>query len=155
MTFAIRPMKDDETGILHELILGLADYERLKDQVTSTPEMLKRQIVEERRAHVLFATLDDNPIGFALYFYNFSTFVGKKGLYLEDLFILPKHRKQGYGKALFLELVAIAKRENCGRMEWTVLDWNAPSIAFYKAMGAKPLDDWTIFRLDEKTLKSL
>lgn len=155
MTFAIRPMKDDEAGILHELILGLADYERLKDQVTSTPEMLKRQIVEERRAHVLFATVDDVPIGFALYFYNFSTFVGKKGLYLEDLFILPEHRKQGYGKALFLELVAIAKREHCGRMEWTVLDWNAPSIAFYKAMGAKPMDDWTIFRLDEKTLKSL
>jgi GNAT superfamily N-acetyltransferase len=155
MTFAIRPMKDDEAGILHELILGLADYERLKDQVTSTPEMLKRQIVLERRAHVLFATVDDVPIGFALYFYNFSTFVGKKGLYLEDLFILPEHRKQGYGKALFLELVAIAKREHCGRMEWTVLDWNAPSIAFYKAMGAKPMDDWTIFRLDEKTLKSL
>jgi len=155
MTFAIRPMKDDETGILHDLILGLADYERLKDQVVSTPALLKRQIVEERRAHVLFATVDDVPIGFALYFYNFSTFVGKKGLYLEDLFILPQHRKQGYGKALFLELVAIAKHENCGRMEWTVLDWNAPSIAFYKAMGAKPLDDWTIFRLDETTLKSL
>jgi GNAT superfamily N-acetyltransferase len=155
MTFAIRPMKDDEAGILHELILGLADYERLKDQVTSTPEMLKRQIVEERRAHVLFATVDDKPVGFALYFYNFSTFVGKKGLYLEDLFILPEHRKQGYGKALFLELAAIAKREECGRMEWTVLDWNAPSIAFYQAMGAKPLEDWTIFRLDEKTLKSL
>jgi GNAT superfamily N-acetyltransferase len=155
MTFAIRPMRDDETGKLHELILGLAEYERLKDQVISTPERLKQQIVEERRANVLFATLDDVPIGFALYFYNFSTFVGKKGLYLEDLFVLPEHRHQGYGKRLFLELAGMAKREGCGRMEWTVLDWNAPSIAFYRAMGAKSLDDWTIFRLDETTLKSL
>jgi GNAT superfamily N-acetyltransferase len=116
---------------------------------------LKQQIVQERRAHVLFATLDDVPIGFALYFFNFSTFVGKKGLYLEDLFILPEHRHQGYGKKLFLELTAVAKREGCGRMEWAVLDWNAPSIAFYRSMGAKSLDDWTIFRLDEASLKSL
>lgn len=155
MTFAIRPMRDDETDKLHELILGLAEYERLKDQVISTPEGLNQQIVQERRAHVLFATLDDVPIGFALYFFNFSTFVGKKGLYLEDLFILPEHRHQGYGKKLFLELTAVAKREGCGRMEWTVLDWNQPSIAFYRSMGAKSLDDWTIFRLDEASLKSL
>lgn len=155
MTFSIRPMKETETTTLHDLILGLAEYERMKDQVTSTPELLYRQIFEERHAHVLFATLDDLPIGFALYFFNFSTFVGKKGLYLEDLFILPEHRHQGYGKALFLELTKIAKDQDCGRMEWSVLDWNQPSIEFYRKMGAVSMDDWTIFRLNEKTLKSL
>ena len=106
---------------------------------------------DRHRAEAVFAVVDGREVGFALYFFNFSTFIGHSGLYLEDLFVWPEYRGKGYGKALLLHLAAIALEKNCGRMEWTCLDWNQPSIDFYLSIGAKPMNDWTIYRLDPRT----
>ena len=118
-------------------------------------EELRINIFEKNYAEVLIAEEDEKPVGFALYFHNFSTFVGKPGIYLEDLFVEPEMRGKGYGKALLVELAKIAKERNCGRLEWAVLDWNTPSIEFYKSLGAKPMDEWTVFRLDKNGIENL
>ena len=126
----------------------LAEYERLSSSVVATEEMLEKWLFDRRSAEVLFVEEDGVPVGFALYFYNFSTFEGRPGLYLEDLFVVPEHRGKGYGKGLFLHLAQIARREGCGRMEWVCLDWNEPSLKFYKGMGAKALNEWLIHRIE-------
>ena len=153
--FQIRRAVPSDTPVIFDLIKKLAVYEKLEDDVITSVEELQENLFSKSFAKVLMAEEDRKPVGFALYFYNFSTFVGKPGIYLEDLFVEPEYRGKGYGKALLIELAKIAKAEDCGRFEWSVLDWNTPSIEFYKALGAKPMDDWTVFRLDAAGIANL
>ena len=130
-------------------IKELAKYEKMSELVTATPELIKEWIFEKQKANVLFAVEDNKEVGYALYFYNYSTFTGKAGLYLEDLFILPEYRHKGYGLELINELKNICRNEKLGRFEWQCLNWNEPSIKFYEKLGAKQHNEWLIFRMDE------
>ncbi len=149
MNLIIRHALENEASLILRFIKGIAEYEKLSDQVQATEESIYKSIFVDKDARVLIAFLDAIPVGFALYFFNYSTFKGKKGLYLEDLFIYEEYRKLGIGKKLFEELKTIANKENCGRMEWVCLDWNQNAIDFYLSKRAKPLDEWTIYRIDE------
>jgi len=151
----IRPATKADAQVIVELIRQLADYEKLSHEAVMTPELIEKNVFENGYAHVLLVEENEAIIGFALYFFNFSTFLGKPGLYLEDLFIEPQHRGKGYGKQLLIELARIAVEKECGRMEWIVLDWNTPSIEFYKSLGAFPLDEWTVYRLTEDKMRIL
>jgi len=154
--FAIRPATIGDVPIILELIRDLATYERAPHDVTATEEQLTDVLFGEKRAaEVLLAFEGDTPIGFAVFFPNFSTWVGRPGLYLEDLFVRPEHRGKGYGRALLVYLAGIARDRGCGRMEWAVLDWNAPAIDFYKKLGAAPLEEWKIFRLTRDGIAKL
>lgn len=153
--FEIRYATVNDTPLILEFIKALAEYEKMSDEVTATPELLREWIFEKKKAEVLFAVEDGKEVGFALFFHNFSTFLGRAGIYLEDLFVLPEYRGRGYGKALLKKLAAVAVERDCGRLEWCCLDWNKPSIDFYLSLGAKPLEDWTIYRLTGDTLKAL
>ncbi len=155
MTFQIREATPSDSQVIFSLIQQLAVYEKLENEVVTTAEELENQIFKNKYAHVLIAEEKGIPVGFALYFFNFSTFVGKPGLYLEDLFVEPEHRGKGYGKKLLIELAKIAVKKQCGRMEWSVLDWNQPAIDFYKSLQAKPMDEWTVFRLTENDIFQL
>jgi GNAT superfamily N-acetyltransferase len=147
-TFQIRPARAEDVHVILQLIRDLATYERAPDEVTATEEQLVDVLFGERpAAEVLLAFKGKSPVGFAVYFYNFSTWIGRPGLYLEDLFVKPESRGKGYGRALLVELAKIARDRGCGRMEWAVLDWNEPAIKFYRALGAKPMHEWTVFRL--------
>lgn len=141
---------------IQHFIEALADYEKLRDQVVATPELLEEWLFERKKAEVLFA-LDETgkPVGFALFFHNFSTFLGRAGIYLEDLFVLPEFRGRGYGKGLLTRLAQLAVERGCGRLEWSCLDWNQPSIDFYKRMGAVPMEDWTVYRITGERLAEL
>ncbi len=149
----IRQARPDETGKVLELIKELAVYEKCADEVVADEATLHHSLFVEKSAEVVFAEVNDKIIGFALFFHNFSTFVGRKGLYLEDLFIVPEKRGLGYGKALLKHLAQMATERNCGRMEWICLDWNKPALSVYRKIGAVPMSDWTVQRLDEKVLK--
>jgi GNAT superfamily N-acetyltransferase len=152
----IRPASEADLGTIEELIRALAEYERLSDEVAMDAELLRKGLFGERRyAEVLIAEVDGEPAGFALFFHNFSTFLGRPGIYLEDLFVKPEHRGKGYGRALLKRLAEIAVERDCGRLEWAVLDWNEPAIGFYKKLGARPNDDWTVFRLADESLNQL
>lgn len=153
--FNIRKAIPEDTPTILHLITQLAIYEKLEHEVITTVEELRENIFEKKYAEVLIAEEDQKPVGFALFFHNFSTFVGKPGLYLEDLFVELDCRGKGYGKALLAALAKIAQERNCGRMEWSVLDWNTPSIEFYKSLGAKPMDEWTVFRLTQDGIDHL
>ncbi len=153
--FTIRQAQESDTALLLEFIRALARYEEMEHEVQATEEDLRQAMFVRGRAHALIAEEDGQPVGFALYFYNFSTFLGHEGLYLEDLFIRPEHRKKGYGKALFEALATIAQNEGCGRFEWWCLDWNSPSIGFYKSLGAKAMDEWTVYRLTRQHIDAL
>ncbi|WP_234108439.1 GNAT family N-acetyltransferase [Chryseobacterium sp. R2A-55] len=153
--FKIRKATAQDIPTIFDLIKKLAVYEKLENDVITSEEELKENIFDKDFAKVLIGEEDGNPVGFALYFYHFSTFVGKPGMYLEDLFVEPDYRGKGYGKKLLIELAKIAENEKCGRFEWSVLDWNTPSIEFYKSLGAKPMDEWTVFRLDKKGISEL
>ncbi|MEC5394929.1 GNAT family N-acetyltransferase [Bergeyella sp. RCAD1439] len=155
MNFKIRKAEASDTETIHHLIRQLAIYEKMEEEMVATVEELRRKLFEDRYAEVLIAEEQNRPVGFALYFYNFSTFLGKPGLYLEDLFVEPEYRGKGYGKALLAALARIAKSKDCGRMEWSVLNWNAPSIAFYKSLGAFPMDEWTVYRLNQTEIENL
>ena len=144
----------DEERILF-FIKELAGYEKMEDEVVATPQLLREWIFEKQKAEVIFPVIDGKEIGFALFFHNFSTFLGRAGLYLEDLFILPEYRGKGYGKATLKELARIAVSRGCGRFEWWCLDWNRPSIDFYLSLGAQPMNEWTTYRLTGETLKSM
>jgi len=147
---------ESDVPLLLRFIRDLAVYEKLSHQVTATEDGLRRTLFGARPyAEALIARQDGAPVGFALFFHNYSTFLGKPGLYLEDLFVEPAHRGQGVGKALLRRLAALTLERDCGRLEWAVLDWNAPAIAFYRALGATPMHDWTVFRLEEEALRSL
>jgi GNAT superfamily N-acetyltransferase len=152
----IRPATEADLGTIEELIRALAEYERMADEVVMDAELLRKGLFGDRPyAEVLIAEVDDEAVGFALFFHNFSTFVGRPGIYLEDLFVKPEHRGSGLGKALLKRLAEIAVERDCGRMEWAVLDWNEPSIGFYKKLGARPNDDWTVYRLTGEALQKL
>ena len=151
----IRKAEREDAALVLEFIKGIAKYEKMENEVEATVELLKEQLFDKGRAEVIFAMEDGKEVGFALFFHNFSTFVGRGGLYLEDLYVYPEYRGKGYGKALFLELVRIANERKCGRMEWVCLNWNTPSIEFYRSLGAVPLDEWTTYRLDEKGIERL
>lgn len=136
-------------------IKELAAYEKMLDEVVATEELLKEWLFNKKKAEVIFACENGCEIGFALFFHNFSTFLGKAGIYLEDLFVLPECRGKGYGKAVLKELARIAVERKCGRLEWWCLDWNQPSIDFYLSLGAEPMDDWTVYRITGQTLIKL
>jgi GNAT superfamily N-acetyltransferase len=154
--FQIRPAGVGDVPIILELIRDLATYERAPDEVTATEEQLVDVLFGERPvAEVLLAFEAESPVGFAVYFYNFSTWLGRAGLYLEDLFVKPEKRGKGYGRALLVELAKIARDRGCGRMEWAVLDWNEPAIKFYRALGATPMNEWTVFRLTRDEIAKL
>jgi GNAT superfamily N-acetyltransferase len=144
----IEPATDADVPAILELIKGLADYERLSAEVVATEDGLRRSLFgPSSHVRVLMARADARAVGFAVYFYNFSTFLGRSGLYLEDLFVLPAWRRQGVGRQLLRELARLAVREGCGRLEWSVLDWNTPAIEFYRSIGARAMDEWTVYRL--------
>lgn len=152
--FEIRFAQEKDSEIILGFIKALAEYENMSGDVVATPELLREWIFEKKKAEVIFAVEDGKEVGFALFFHNFSTFLGRAGIYLEDLFVLPEHRGKGYGKALLKFLSKTACERGCGRLEWCCLDWNKPSIDFYLSVGAKPLDDWTIYRMTGEELKN-
>jgi len=145
-----------DVPVLLAFIRKLAEYEKLTDQVSATEEHVRAALFGPGRvAEALLAYLDDEPVAFAVFFHNFSTFLGRPGIYLEDLFVDPPHRGKGIGKALLIELARLAQARNCGRLEWAVLDWNESAIEFYRSLGAVPMDDWTVFRLTGDALARL
>ena len=146
---------EKDAALILQFIKELAEYETLLDQVTATEEILRTEIFEKEGAEVLFALEDGKEVGFALFFHNFSTFLGKSGLFLEDLFVRPEKRGKGYGRAILKKLASIAKERGYGRMEWHCLDWNEPSIEFYYSIGAEALDDWTVYRLTQNAIAKL
>lgn len=151
--FNIRHAVPEDTRLILDFIKKLAEYERCLDEVVADESTLYNSLFVEKSAEVIIAEEDGMAIGFALFFHNFSTFVGRKGLYLEDLFILPEKRGLGYGKRILKYLARLAVERNCGRMEWICLDWNAPSLAFYRKIGAFPLDEWTVQRMTEDVMR--
>lgn len=153
MTF--RFATEADCPLILSFIRGLAEYEKMADQVVATEELLREWIFEKRKAEVLFVCEGEHEVGFALFFHNFSTFLGRAGIYLEDLFVLPDARGKGYGKGLLRKLAQITVERGCGRLEWACLDWNKPSIDFYLSLGAVPMDDWTTYRLTGETLKEM
>jgi len=152
---SIRFAQPSDTETIAQFIRGLAEYENLPNEVVATPELLREWIFEKQKAEVLFAEVDGMPVGFALFFHNFSTFLGRAGIYLEDLFVKPEYRGMGCGKALLRHLAQITLERGCGRLEWACLDWNQPSIDFYLSLNAKPMTEWTTYRLTGDTLQAL
>ena len=144
--------KEEDCGKILEFIKALAEYEKMSNDVVATEELLREWIFEKQKAEVIFALEDGKEVGFALFFHNFSTFLGRAGIYLEDLFVLPEYRDKGYGKGLLKVLAGITVERGCGRLEWQCLDWNKPSIDFYISLGAVPMEDWTLYRLTGDTL---
>lgn len=155
MELTFRQATRQDTALILRFIRDLAAYENMLEQVSADEETLREWLFEKKKAEVLFAVLQGKEVGFALYFYNFSTFLGKAGLYLEDLFVKPEYRGYGYGKAILKKLSQIALERGCGRLEWWCLDWNKSSIDFYRSLGAEPMDDWTVYRIAGDTLKNL
>ena len=153
--FQFRYANESDVSLILEFIKGLAEYEKMSDEVIATEDLLREWIFEKKKAEVIFALEDTQAVGFALFFHNFSTFLGRAGIYLEDLFVKPEYRGKGYGKALLKQLAAIAVERGCGRLEWSCLDWNKPSIDFYLSLGAKPMDEWTVYRVTGKKLNQL
>ena len=146
---------ENDVALILQFIRELADYEKMLDEVVATEELLKEWIFEKQKAEVIFVLDDGKEVGFALFFHNFSTFLGRAGIYLEDLYVRPECRGKGYGKALLKKLAQIAVERGCGRLEWWCLDWNRPSIDFYLSLGAEPMEDWTVYRIAGKTLTDL
>ncbi len=152
----IREATKKDVPLILSLIKELAVYEKLLHEVVATEDQLTEMLFGQKKyAEVLIANYDNENAGFALFFHNFSTFLGKPGIYLEDLYVKPQLRGKGIGKSLLLSLVKLAKERNCGRVEWAVLNWNEPSIKFYESLGAKPMNQWTVYRLSEDEINSL
>lgn len=149
----IRFACSEDAGQILKFIKALAEYEKLSHAVVATEETLRKTLFEDKEAEVLMAFWNEEPAGFALFFHNYSTFLAQKGIYLEDLFVNPNLRGLGIGKSLLQRLTEIALERNCGRLEWSVLDWNKPAIDFYISIGAKPNEEWTSYRLDEKAMR--
>ena len=156
MTIQLRSAEKVDVAVIAELIRGLARYEKLEDQVEMTEELLATALFGERPyAEVVLAEDGGRPVGFALFFHNFSTFLGRPGIYLEDLFVLPEHRGSGIGRMLLAHLAQLAVERGCGRLEWAVLDWNRDAIGFYERLGARPNSEWTVYRLTGEALATL
>ncbi len=155
-TFTIRTAERGDVPLLLGFIRELAKYERLADEVSATEDVLERTMFGEHAyAEALLGYAGETPVGFAIFFHNFSTFLGKPGLYLEDIYVKPEHRSNGYGRAMLRHLAGMAVERGCGRVEWAVLDWNESAIQFYRTLGARPMDDWIIYRLDGDALRAL
>ena len=153
VSFRYTERKDVELILF--FIKELAKYEKMEDEVVATTELLEEWIFDKQKAEVIFAVVDEKEIGFALFFHNFSTFLGRAGIYLEDLFVMPEYRGHGYGKATLKKLAEIAVERNCGRLEWACLDWNKPSIDFYLSLGAVQMDEWTTYRMTGEVLEKM
>ena len=153
--FLFRNAERKDTPLILEFIQKLAAYEKMADEVVADVSTLEQWIFDKQKAEVIFALEGGKEIGFALFFHNFSTFLGRAGIYLEDLYVEPEYRGKGYGKALLQKLASIAVERGCGRLEWWCLDWNQPSIDFYLSLGAQPMSDWTVYRITGDTLKNL
>jgi len=154
--FQIRPATEADVPVVLSFIKRLAIYERLQDEVVATEELLRQTLFGERRtAEVAIGYLENDPVGFVLFFHNYSTFLGRPGIYIEDLFVDEPFRRRGYGRALLLYVARLAKARGCGRLEWSVLDWNRPAIDFYKTLGAVPMSEWTVFRVTGQSLERL
>lgn len=145
---------ENDAALILNFIKGLAEYEKMSDDVVATEDLLREWIFEKKKAEVVFALENGVEVGFALFFHNFSTFLGRAGIYLEDLYVKPEYRGRGHGKALLQKIAQIAVERECGRLEWCCLDWNKPSIDFYLSLGAMPLDEWTSYRFAGEGLKS-
>ena len=154
-TLSFRAAAPDDAALILRFIKALAEYEGMADQVVATEALLQEWLFVRQKAEVIFAVCDGREVGFALFFHNFSTFLGRAGLYLEDLFVLPEYRGRGYGKAILNRLAQIAVQRGCGRLEWWCLDWNKPSIDFYLSMGAEPMSDWTVYRISGNQLQEM
>ena len=154
-SFHFRYAEPADAGLILAFIKELADYEKMADEVIATEDLLREWIFEKKKAEVIFALEDGKEVGFALFFHNFSTFLGRSGLYLEDLFVKTEARGKGYGKGLLRQLARIALERGCGRMEWWCLDWNQPSIDFYRSLDAEPMSEWTTYRLTGDTLRKM
>ena len=152
---AFRYAQRTDVPLILRFIRELADYEKMLDEVVADEKTLEEWIFDRQKAEVIFALEGRKEVGFALFFHNFSTFLGRAGIYLEDLYVQPEYRGQGYGKALLKKLAAIAVERGCGRLEWWCLDWNKPSIDFYLSLGAEPMSDWTVYRIAGDTLQKL
>lgn len=152
---SFRKAEEADCALILYFIKELASYEKLADEVVATEELLSEWLFEKKKAEVIFVCEDKKEIGFALFFHNFSTFLGRAGIYLEDLYILPEYRGKGYGKATLKKLAQIAVSRGCGRLEWWCLDWNLPSIEFYRSLGAEPMDEWTVYRITGDTLTEM
>ena len=150
-----RMAKREDTALILQFILELAEYEKMRSEVVADEATLEEWIFDRQKAEVLFVLADGKEVGFALFFHNFSTFLGRAGIYLEDLYVKPEYRGKGYGKAILKRLASIAKERGCGRLEWWCLDWNQPSIDFYLSLGAQPMSDWTVYRIAGDTLTAL
>ena len=154
--FHIRPARGDDAALVLSFIRGLAEYERAPNEVVATETDIRATLeADPKRAEVVLAFDGEVPVGFALFFHNYSTWLGRAGLYLEDLFVQPEHRGRGHGRRLLAHLAAIARERGCGRMEWSVLDWNEPAIGFYRSLGAVPMSEWTVHRLTGDALEAL
>ena len=149
-----RTATENDVALIFEFICGIAEYEKMTDEVVANEDLLREWIFEKNRAEVIFAMEDGVEVGFALFFHNFSTFLGRSGIYLEDLFVKPEYRGRGHGKALICELARITVERGCGRLEWCCLDWNTPSIDFYLSLGARQMNEWTTYRLTGDSLKA-
>lgn len=155
-SLVIRPAVEGDSAVIVQFIEELAEYEQLRHQCQATPEAIRQHLFGSApKAEAILAEWEGKPVGFALFFHNFSTFLAKPGIYLEDLYVQPNMRGRGIGKALLVHLTQLARERDCGRLEWSVLDWNAPSIAFYRSLGARPMDEWTVHRLEGEALKAL
>ena len=152
MNLTFRYAEESDTGLILQFIKDLAKYEKMLDEVIATEDTLRKWLFEKKKAEVIFAVVDEVEVGFALFFHNFSTFLGRAGIYLEDLYVKPEYRGQGYGKAILKKLAQIAVERECGRLEWWCLDWNKPSIDFYLSLGAEAMKDWTVYRIAGNTL---
>lgn len=152
---SFRYAERNDVSLILKFIRELAAYEKMLDEVVADEATLEEWIFDKNKAEVIFACLDGKEIGFALFFHNFSTFLGRAGLYLEDLYVSPEYRGKGYGRAILKKLASIAVERKCGRLEWWCLDWNKPSIDFYLSLGAEPMSDWTVYRIAGETLKNL
>ncbi|MBO7444564.1 MAG: GNAT family N-acetyltransferase [Methanobrevibacter sp.] len=152
---SFRYAEEKDCKLILDFIKDLADYENLLDEVVATEEILKEWIFDKKTAEVIFALEDEVEVGFALFFHNFSTFLGRAGIYLEDLYVKPEYRGNGYGKGLIKRLAEIAVERKCGRLEWWCLDWNKSSIEFYLSLGAEPMDEWTVYRISGETLENM
>ncbi|MDR3365328.1 MAG: GNAT family N-acetyltransferase [Clostridiales Family XIII bacterium] len=153
MVFRFAERRD--TALILYFVKRLAEYEDMLDEVAATEDVLEEWIFGQKKAEVIFAVSGGKEVGFALFFHNFSTFLGRAGIYVEDIFVLPEQRRKGVGRAMFTELARIAVERGCGRLEWWCLDWNKPSIDFYLSMGAQPMDEWTVYRIAGDRLKTL
>ena len=151
----LRFAETSDVPLILSFIRELAEYEKLLNEVVATEEILKESLFERKAAEVIIAEYNNEPVGFALFFHNFSTFLGKPGIYLEDLYVRPEMRGKGIGKTILAYLARLAIDRNCGRVEWFCLDWNEPSIEFYKSIGAIPMDEWTVYKVHEEALGKL